>query len=211
MKKLVVLTVVALLACSSSSFALIRLGVKAGINLASLKVSDQSGTVTLSYKRTPGVILGASADLAIAPSLGVRTELLFTDRSTKFDVKDANGTVTGSGKIKLNEMSLSPMLEIRYPTPGGIMPFLEVGPEIGLRTVLSSDQGGQGQSIDQTWKKGNFSVNAGAGIILPIGPAGDLTFDGRYNFGIINLHTAGPTKLHTNGIQLFVGYNFLKI
>jgi hypothetical protein len=64
--------------------------------------------------------------------------------------------------------------------------------------------------LNQTWKKNNFSMNAGAGILIPAG-GGDITLDGRYNFSLVNLHQGGSVKAHTNGIQFFLGYNFLKI
>ncbi|HEY3294084.1 MAG TPA: porin family protein [bacterium] len=214
MKKLPisVLLLAGLFAFHSNSYALLRLGVKAGVNFSSITVSNPApNTVSVTYKRTPGVMLGASAEVAVAPALSIRTELLFVDRSTKFDAKNSNGTVTASGTLRLNETSLAPFLVIRYPTPGGVIPFLQVGPEFGLRTFLSKKNGGIGETVDQAWKKSNFSMNAGAGIILPVGPAMDLTLDGRYNFSLINLHSGGSTKTHTNGIQFLAGWNFLKI
>jgi hypothetical protein len=207
----ILLLLVALMAVHADSYALIRLGIKGGVNLASINVSGGHDSLSISYKRTPGVILGAAADIAIAPSVSVRTELLFVNRSAKFDAKNQYGTVIQSSTLKWNEMVLAPFLVIRYPTKSGVIPFLQAGPEFGLRTFLSKGQGGYGQTLDQTWKNNNFSVNVGAGIILPIGPIGDITFDGRYNFGIINLHSNGPTKARTNGIQFFLGYNFLKV
>jgi len=188
------------------SYAFLRLGVKAGVNFASIKVTNDS----LAYKRTPGVTFGAQAEVALAPALSIRTDFLFVDRSAKFDIKNAQGTVVGSGKLKMNEMVLAPFLVLRFPTPSGAFPFLQVGPEIGMRTLLSSNQGGQGQSLNDVWKKNNFSMNAGAGFLIPFG-GGDITLDGRYNFSLVNLHQGGPIKAHTNGIQLFLGYNFLKV
>jgi opacity protein-like surface antigen len=213
MKKLPVslLLLFGVLAFHADSFALIRLGVKAGINFASLSVSGSDTAFSVSYKRTPGFIGGVSADVAIAPSVSVRTELLYVNRSVKTDVKTNGGQTTVSSTLKWNEMALAPFLVIRYPLAGGVIPFLNAGPEFGLRTFLSKNEGGNGQTLDQTWKKNNFSVNVGAGIIFPVGPVGDITVDGRYNFGIVNLHSSGPTKARTNGIQFFVGYNFLKI
>jgi hypothetical protein len=206
-KKIIFLFAVGLLAFQvQDSYAFLRLGIKAGVNFASIKVTGEETT----YKRTPGISFGAQADVALAPALSIRTDLLFIDRSTKFDVKDANGQVTGSGKLKLNEMVLAPFLVLRFPTPKGAIPFLQVGPEVGMRTLLSANNGGQGQSLNDVWKKNNFSMNAGAGIIIPAG-GGDITLDGRYNFGLANLHTGSAVKVHTNGIQLFLGYNFLKI
>jgi len=213
MKKLPIplLLLVGLFAVHTNSYALIRLGVKAGINFASITTSGSDTSFSISYKRTPGFIGGASADVAIAPSVSVRTELLFVSRNVKADVKSSDGTTTISSTLKWSELSLAPFLVIRYPLPGGVIPFINAGPEFGLRTFLSKNEGGNGQTLDQAWKKDNFSVNVGAGIIFPIGPIGDITFDGRYNFGIVNLHSSGPTKARTNGIQFFLGYNFLKI
>jgi len=205
------LLLVALLVIHANSFALIRLGIKGGINFASITTSGSDSGFSISYKRTPGFIGGAAADVAISPGVSIRTELLFVTRNVKADVKSNNGTTTASSTLKWNEMSLAPFLVIRYPTPGGVIPFINAGPEFGLRTFLSKNNGGNGQTLDQAWKKDNFSVNVGAGVILPIGPIGDITLDGRYNFGIVNLHSSGPTKAHTNGIQFFLGYNFLKI
>jgi hypothetical protein len=206
-KKLILLLVIGMFAFQAhNSYAFLRLGIKGGVNFAGIHVTGDS----VVYKRTPGVTLGAQAEVVLAPALSIRTDLLFVDRSTKFDVKNAQGSVIGSGKLKMNEMVLAPFLIVRYPTPKGVIPFFQVGPEVGLRTLLSVNQGGQGQSLNEVWKKNNFSMNVGAGIMIPAG-TGDITLDGRYNFGLVNLHSGGAVKAYTNAIQFFLGYNFLKV
>jgi hypothetical protein len=207
MKKMLILIVVGVLAFQvQDSYALLRVGIKGGLNFAGIHVTNDS----LVYKRTPGITLGAQVEVAVAPALSIRTDLLYVDRSTKFDVKSVSGVVVGSGRLKLNELVLAPFLIVRFPTPKGVIPFLQAGPEVGLRTLLSTNQGGQGQSVNDIWRKNNFSMNVGAGILIPAG-GGDLTLDGRYNFGLINLHKSGPVKAYTNGIQIFLGYNFFKV
>jgi hypothetical protein len=66
------------------------------------------------------------------------------------------------------------------------------------------------------WKDNNLSLNVGAGVLLPL-MASDLSVTVRYNLGLKNMGglaapvSGGDITSKTNGIQLLLGYNFLKI
>jgi len=54
-------------------------------------------------------------------------------------------------------------------------------------------------------------VNLGGGILFPF-EHNDLVVDLRYNLGLVDVSTGvGSSTVKTNGIQIFVGYNFLKL
>lgn len=200
MKRSLFLAAILLLIWHSNSYAFLRLGVKAGVNFANVSTSQDS----VSYKMTPGYTAGVSAAFGLGPSIGLRGELLYVQRDVKFTA------IGQDGKLKLSEWVFAPFLEFRFPTPGGVVPFLQAGPEFGLSDIAKQSYGGQEMSIKDAWKKNNFSVNLGGGIMIPIGN-NDLTLDARYNLGLADMTVKGGGKTRTNGIQLFLGYNFLKI
>jgi opacity protein-like surface antigen len=193
--------VVGIFLLQANAFAFVRLGLKGGVNFANISSDEDS----VSYQRTPGFTVGAALDIAVTPAMSIRTDLLYVQKDVKFE---AGGQ---EGRLNLDEAVLAPFLVLRYPLPK-VLPFLQVGPEFSLTTKAKSDIGGVKRSISDQWRNDNYSINAGGGAILPLGPAADLTLDARYNFGLVNLNTRrSDFKTRTNGIQVFVGYNFLKI
>ena len=201
MKKLIPMLLIVLLAYHANSYAFLRLGIKAGVNFAKVSVSK---TDNVSYQQLPGFSAGAQADIAFLPTMSVRTDVLYVQKGTKFTA------LNQSGKIKLDEFVVAPFLVMRFPL-AKVIPFLQAGPEIGLNTLAKEESGGNSANVGPSFKKSDFSLNLGAGIILPFG-ANDLTLDARYNLGIANINKApGSANTKMNGIQIFLGYNFLKI
>jgi hypothetical protein len=200
MKRAIFFMAIGIFLLQANAFAFVRLGIKAGVNFANVS-SDRD---SVSYKRTPGFTGGAMAEVAVTPGLSVRTDLLYVQKDVKFQ---AGGQ---SGRLNLSEAVLAPFLVMRFPMPQ-VMPFLQAGPEFSLNTRAKTTIGGTETSIKDEWRDGDFSVNLGGGVILPIGPT-DITLDARYNFGLFNLDTQNSNfKTRTNGIQVYLGYNFLKI
>ena len=202
MKKLIPMLLIALFAFHADSYAFLRLGIKAGANFAKVSVSNSQN---VSYQQLTGFTAGAQADIALIPSMSIRTDVLYVQKGSKFTTP-----TTSDGKIKLDEFVVAPFLVMRFPLVK-VIPFVQIGPEVGLNTLAKEESGGNSANVGPHFKKSDFSLNLGAGIILPFG-ANDLTLDGRYNLGLANINnvTGAPTT-KMNGIQLFVGYNFFKI
>lgn len=201
MKKLLWLLLVGLLVCHTNSYAFLRLGIKAGVNLAKVSVSNANN---VSYQVLPGFSAGAQADIALIPTMSVRTDVLYVQKGTKFTALNQDG------KLKLDEFVVAPFLVMRFPL-AKVTPFLQAGPEVGLNTLAKQEVAGTSGNVGPYYKKSDFSINLGGGVILPLG-ANDLTLDARYNLGLVDINkVTGSASTKTNGIQIFVGYNFFKI
>jgi hypothetical protein len=200
-KKLFLLLFISLFVLQTESFAFLRLGIKAGVNFAKVSVSNSND---VSYQHLPGFSAGVQADVALLPSLSIRTDVLYVQKGSKFTA------LNESGKIKLDEFVVAPFLVLRLPLPK-VIPFLQIGPEVGLNTLAKEESGGTTVNAGPHWKKSDFSLNLGAGVILPLG-ASDITVDARYNLGLANINNiSGAPTTKMNGIQIFLGYNFFKI
>ena len=191
-----------LLTVPSQSWALLRMGLKAGVNLADVHASNSQ----VSYSVKPGIIIGPMVEIPVSPGglMAVRGELLYVQ-------KGAETKQSGQkGKLLIDEMVLAPFL-VFYLSPSSVRPFLEGGPEFGLNTLAKSKSDGTTRNIGPQWSDHNTSLNLGAGILFPFG-AGDLVVDARYNLGLSDLTVGGGgATTKTNGIQIFLGYNFLKL
>jgi len=201
MKKLIPLLILSILVIHSSSYAFLRLGIKAGANFANVTVKNANG---ISYKMKPGFSAGAQADIALLPTLSVRTDLLYVQKGTKFTALNQDN------KLNYDEFVVAPFLVMRFPL-AKVIPFIQAGPEVGLNTLAKRETAGTSHNVGPNFKKSDVSINLGAGIILPFG-ANDLTLDARYNLGLTDINKGtGTNSTKLNGIQIFAGYNFLKI
>jgi hypothetical protein len=195
-----------LLVGASDSYALLRVGLKAGVNLANVDAANSDKK----YSVKPGFSAGVMAEVPMSPGglMAARAELLYVQKGAKSETTENNQTVNGT--LKIEELVFAPFLVFYLPAPK-IKPFLEGGPELGLNTLAKSKDDSLTKNIGYQWKKNNFSLNLGAGILIPAG-GGDWILDARYNLGLSDLTLGGgDIKTKTNGIQVFLGYNFFKL
>jgi hypothetical protein len=210
-KHLPVLLLVCLFACSHSSFALLRLGLKGGVNLANVSMDIPNQTIPTEDVVKPGFIIGAAAEVPVSPlgDWAVRAELLYAQKGTQHKIMGQKI------QVSLDELVFCPFAVYRFPLPA-VKPFLEAGPEFGWNVVdkMKDDHGSW--DSQGAWKDNNLSLNVGAGVLLPL-LASDLSVTLRYNLGLKNMGalassaTSSDITSKTNGIQLLLGYNFFKI
>lgn len=196
------LALIGLALISSDSFALLRFGLKAGVNLANVEAKDTD----VDYEIKPGFTAGAMAEIPISPGGGmaVRGELLYVQKGAKQTL------MNNEGKLLAEELALAPFLVFYFPGVK-VQPFLEAGPEFGWNTLAKSKQDGETWNVGADWRDNNFSINLGAGVLIPFEHT-DLVIDARYNLGLVDVSTGvGNSTVKTNGIQIFVGYNFFKL
>ena len=196
----------ALLFLRHDSFALLNIGLKMGANFANVDAANSETT----YSTKSGFCAGAMAEIPVSPGglMAARAELLYVQKGAKSKVTVDN--TTKKGTLSVDELVFAPFLVFYLPTPR-IKPFLEAGPEFGLNTLAKSKDDNLTKNLGPQWKNNNLSLNLGAGILFPVG-AGDLVLDARYNFGLSDLTLGGgDIKTKTNGVQVFLGYNFFKL
>jgi hypothetical protein len=212
---------------SQSAWAKPAWGVKAGLNMANATTDPEWNGM----KSRTGIGLGGSMEMSLTPTnkVTIRTDALYVMKGFKFsseyplEVGGVQGTYTSDDTYKTDEFVVAPFLVFRFPS-GGATPFIQLGPEVGFVVTKkyesewswTSDDGNstltKSQSGDITDYSGmNFGVNLGGGVAIPAGN-GEFLVDARYNLGLKNMYDGVETVLiksiKTNGLQLFLGYNF---
>jgi hypothetical protein len=209
MKKVLLLAILCGFIFTTSSFALVRLGVKGGVNFANVNADFPAQVVKPDFKTRTGFLAGVSAEVDIPmTNFGIRGDLLYTQKGTKYTVMNEDV------KINEDEMVLAPFVVFYLPLPK-IKPFIQAGPELGINVRDNVKVGNESTDSGGHWKTTNAGLNVGAGVLLPLG-VNELSVDMRYNLGLSNMGTwatgnGGDIKTKTNGVQLLVGFNFFRI
>jgi hypothetical protein len=171
MKKLFVIA--ALIAMvSSTSFAQVKFGVKAALNIASISGDDFDDADS----RT-GTAFGAFAQVGINDKLAFQPELLYSMQGAKFSDSGIDGT------LKLDYLQV-PLL-IKYYVTEGLS--INAGPQLGFLLSANYELEYDGESEEEDLKDYmngiDFGLDFGAGYQLENG----LGFDLRYNLGLSNI------------------------
>ena len=154
MKKLFLLAIICVPVLSTSSFALVRLGVKGGVNLANVTSDANIPWIIADLKLKPGFISGVSAEIAIPLSgFTVRGELLYVQKGTKYS------TELEDVRVNEDEVVFAPFLVLKTPAPL----FFQVGPEFGINVRDNIDIEGRSYDSNGHWKTTSISMNFGAG------------------------------------------------
>ena len=164
-----------------------KLGVKAGLNIASLKIEDFDNTDS-----RLGLHAGLLAHIHLAPSWAVQPELLYSAEGGKVDFGG------GSEATYKNDYVNIPVM-VQYMFDNGFR--LEAGPQLGL--LVSSkieDENDNEEDADDTFKSTNVSLGVGLNYLSHSG----FGFGGRYNHGLSNIAEGnGDAKGRVFQISLF--------
>jgi hypothetical protein len=193
MKKAIVLafSVIAL----SSAKAQIQFGVKAGVNLANLTLSNVTDN-TASLKTNTDFNAGLLAYIPIAKSLVFQPEVVYSGQGSKLSYpsdQTANGTLAYS--------YINVPLVVKYAHSSGL--FAETGPQVGFLISAKAKADGQSTDIKSSVQSTDFSWAFGVGYKIP---EVNLGIDVRYNLGLTNLNkddTNGKVKNSVFQIGLF--------
>ena len=160
----------------------LELGVKAGVNFASL--TDASG-----FNNRTGFVLGAFAGFKVSEKVALQGELLYSQQGADPDL----------GEFDLNYVNVP--LIVKYYVSGGLN--IQVGPQFGF--LVSDDIFSVFDDIGDNIKANEFDVAAvlGVGFDFPMG----IRVDGRYNLGLSDVTDLSSSK---NAVfTLALGYSFL--
>ena len=184
MKKLLLVTAVAVFGFSNVNAQDIKFGVKGGLNFANI-----SGDNTSQLETVTAFNFGVMSEISLTKKFSFQPELLYSGQgfSTKSDKTAA-----------LSYINL-PLMGKYYVTKGL---SLEAGPQIGYLIGADFD----GTDVKDSYKKVDFSANLGLGYKLNNG----LNFGARYNFGLSNINNVGGSsdKFRNGVAQISIGYFF---
>lgn len=201
--KLTIITIVAF-ACFASAQE-VRLGVKAGLNLANLSTeTEQIGD----YNTRTGLLFGIMAEMPISKKFAFQPELLFSAQGAKNEINIEEYKYKGTQK--LNYLNI-PLL-FKYFISEGFT--IQAGPQVGFLMLAKNDYednylgvgyAQQEENISDYMNIVDFGLNFGLGYQLQNG----LYIDARYNLGLTNLRNNNDgldTKQYNRVIQFSIGY-----
>lgn len=183
-------------AYSQAKFAL---GLKGGVNLASLNVSDP----VASYQARTGFHAGAFALFKFS-KIGLQPELLFSQQGSKIKLNTQD--------LNANYSYLAIPVLFKLYTVAGIN--LHIGPQFGYLINAKSDYDPinkvaftSTQDVKNAYKNSDVSLNMGVGWDLPFG----LVLDARYNLGLSAIGASSSPETKNQVWQFSVGYDLIKL
>ncbi|RMA64163.1 porin family protein [Ulvibacter antarcticus] len=186
----------------TSSFAQgeIRLGVKAGLNLASIG-GDAYYTGFGGFNSRTSFHIGGLVEVPVTDKISVQPEILYSSQGSKTNY--GFGTTENS---KLDYLNIPVMG--KYHIIQGLS--AELGPVIGILVNAESvdfETGLVGETKDQ-YKGLDIGIGIGASYRLPMGFFGSL----RYNKGVTDINDIKDedfnAKNQNNVFQVSAGYSF---
>lgn len=192
MKKIILLSClfVALTATVSAQLPSFNLGVKAGLNLASLKSDKLFGEENrLGYQFGLWTRLGGAG-------FYVQPEAYLAGKGGKFNVDQGNG-VNAEGKVRFTTLDVPVLLGNKIGFNKLNVRFM-AGPVISF--ILDDSTKGAIGDFDN-YKNQTWGAQLGAGVDV-----GSLTVDLRYEAGISNVNKSGQYDSKQNLWHLSLGY-----
>ncbi len=164
----------------------VRLGLKAGVNIASLNVENG-----VDFSSRASFYAGGLAHIHVSPHFAVQPELYFSGQGGK----------DGSEILKLDYLNL-PVL-FQYMTGNGFR--LQTGPQLGVLVSAQDKNGDVKVNVKDDMNAVDFSWSFGAGYQFPGTGWG---VDGRYNLGISNVND-GVTHVENRVFSIGLFYQFM--
>jgi opacity protein-like surface antigen len=173
-------------------------GVLAGANFAKLSGNDADGAKT----RT-GFVGGISADIHIAPQLGLEIDGLYSQQGAKENIDAQDVT------FHLDYVQVPVLLRYRFPTHTALRPFIVLGPSVGFRVkcelTAPSDSATCNDFFGENAKSVDVSGTVGAGLGFKLGKE-ELSISGRYNMGFTKVFQDSDSKNRV--FSLLAGISF---
>lgn len=188
MKNLITLAVFFVLTLFSVNAQQIKLGVKAGVNFATITGDTEGVDSRTSFHA------GAVAEFSLVEKLFLQPELLYSSQGAK------SGSPTD--ELKLDYLNI-PVLAKYFVAEGF---SIEVGPQIGFILSAKEEYDGTSEDVKDSLKSTDFGLNFGIAYEMKTG----LNFDARYYLGLSNISDVGGSGNFKNGVfQISIGYFFL--
>lgn len=190
MKQIVILSFLLLVSSIGFSQVKAELGLKGGLNMASLSSNDK--TVDLSNKT--GYHFGGYV-LLKALSFGVQPEILYSTKGSSISVQGV------SGDFSQDYTYLDIPIMFKLYTVAGLN--VQAGPQFGM-LLSTSGKNADGSKVSKSdFENADTSAAFGLGWDAPFG----LNLTARYVLGLTDITKSGESKNRT--FQLSVGYKLV--
>jgi|SRR5690554_1091538 len=183
MKKLLLLTVLAVSGLANVQAQEIQFGAKAGLNFASI-TGDHTGGIEVVTAFNFGVL----AEISLTEKFSFQPELMYSGQGYDFE----------DDTVALGYFNM-PLMGKYYLIKGL---SVEAGPQIGFLLSAKNDK----TDVKDAFNTVDFGVNFGLGYKLDNG----LNFGARYNLGLSDINNVdGSLYKNKNGVfQVTIGYFF---
>ncbi|HEU4469909.1 MAG TPA: porin family protein [Flavisolibacter sp.] len=181
---------IALCLVSALSAQEASLGLKAGLNVANLKIEGDDWGSKL------GLHAGALAHIHLSRQFAIQPEIMYSSQGGKYTVSD------GEHELGLHYINIP--LQFQYMFNNGFR--LQTGPQVGFLVDVKDKRNGDETGIftSEDFNSVDFAWSAGLGYLTRSG----LGIDARYNFGISNINDAGTSTIRNNVFQVGLFYMF---
>ena len=207
-KTLFVLTAAALLGLlrpAGLDGQILMLGVKGGVNVADVSITDDTGFDEIT-ESVGGFVGGAFLQFG-GGLLGLRAEALYSQRG--FGQTDTGG----NAELGADYLEIPVLLVVRF-SQSPVRPLVFAGPVASFETGCEVT-GAVGQvsasvdclAADVETESAEFGVAIGGGVELDVGTF-TLLFDGRYNLGLTNLDATEETEALNRTWSFMAGLGF---
>lgn len=192
--------------------------IKSGVNLSTIFSTDENSFYGNNYKIVPRLLIGVTTEFPITELFSFETGLLFSSKGYEIErnyfVYPDSEPIHLYQKVILNYMDIP--LSIKYSTSFLKIPIYGmIGPYAGIalngKTKIDEFSDalnvgyGHNQQIgpDGYWKRIDYGLHAGAGIVI-----NKIVFGLDYVFGLADISQSNTYEAENRIIGLTLGYKF---
>lgn len=206
MKKIVLLIVLALVSTTAIQAQEVRMGIKGGVNFATLS-GDNLGDI----KSRTGFHIGGLVEVPLSEQFSIQPEILYSTQGARYQEKGTELGVEYDFKTTAHLDYIQVPVMAKFYVIEGLA--VEAGPEVAFLTSSKGKYEGKigGVTVSEEddlddIAKVDFGVGLGVSYRLPVG----VFFGARYNLGLTNINDAADDnqKIRNNVFQLSAGYSF---
>jgi hypothetical protein len=195
MKRVLFISVLAVLTLSSCVCH--NLGLKTGLNVATI-----SGDDTDNLSSRTGLFFGGFAELCVSNDVAIQPELLYSMQGAEYTMSEGY-----DGKFKLDYLNVPVMVKVKLTDEL----IVEAGPQVGILLSAKDEFTSSGDSGEEDIKDEVKGVDFGANLGLVYQFEGGLNIGARYNLGLSNINDfdGSDSFKNQNGVfQFSVGFRF---
>jgi hypothetical protein len=204
MKRIALAGLILVLAGSAASAASgVTFGVKGGLYTANT-TEVPAGWNESSFKN--GFAGGAYVEYRFDETFSLQPELLYVQKGQDGGFHWRDFTTTYTANYDYIEIPL--LLKYRITTKSSFIPYLLIGPALGINIAAKLDIESQNPFTQETatgsvdfssvMNASEFSWIFGFGLATGLGP-GEITFDARFDLGLSKIYKGGPVTGEIGG------------
>lgn len=203
-----------LLLSTSNLQAQTKIGLRAGLNFASLQGLDIDNTANI--ESFPRLTVMIPVEIPLSGIWALQPELGFTQKGLKVGIEDGNNSANVTYQLNYLDINLLGKLTVDAPTiQWGLLagPSFNYGTSAKLLSVTNINGNTQKEEEKLTFgKEGlrqfDLGIQIGAFLQLPM-PSASVFIDTRYHLGLMSINTASDADadpITNRGLHLTAGF-----